>query len=148
MRAAALLTAAALGLAAFGCGGSSDEGSTATLGTTSAASLGYTKGLSGAERDAAAAVADYNAAIVNGDGTHICELTSRSEGQLKSCQENLGAIFDPTKSKKQPNWHLDSVTVSGKQAKITLKAPGAKPEFFTLVKDGGQWKILVVTNQH
>ncbi len=71
MRAAALLTAAALGLAAFGCGGSSDEGSTVTVGTTSAASLGYTKGLSGAERDAAAAVADYNAAIVNGDGTHI-----------------------------------------------------------------------------
>jgi hypothetical protein len=37
--------------------------------------------------------------------------------------------------------------VSGRQAEITLKAPGAKPEFFTLVKDGGQWKILVVTNQ-
>jgi hypothetical protein len=39
------------------------------------------------------------------------------------------------------------VKVSGKQAKITLKAPAAKPEFFTLVNDGGQWKILVVTNQ-
>jgi hypothetical protein len=145
VRAAALLTAAVLGLAVFGCGGS-DE-STATVGNVTPASLGYTKGLSGAERDAAAAVADYNAAIVNGDGTHICELTSRSEDALKACEENLGAVFDPTKSKKQPDWHLDSVKVSGKQAKITLKAPGAKPEFFTLVNDGGQWKILVVTNQ-
>jgi hypothetical protein len=143
VRAAALLTAAALGLAAFGCGGS-DEG-TATVGTTTPASLGYTKGLSGAERDAAAAVADYNAAILNGDGARICELTSRSEKALEICKETLASTFEPKEA--QPRRRLSAIEVHGRQARVTLTAPSARPVYFTLVNDGGQWKIVVVSNQ-
>jgi hypothetical protein len=143
VRAAALMTAAALGLAAFGCGGS-DEG-TATVGTTTPASLGYTKGLSGAKRDAAAAVADYNAALLNGDGERICELTSRSEKALAVCKDNLASTFEPQGA--QPRRHVSAIELQGRRARVTLTAPPAKPVYFTLVNDGGQWKILVVSNQ-
>jgi hypothetical protein len=146
VRAATLLAAAALSAAIAGCGGSGgDTASTASTPATTPASLGYTQGRQGAERAATAAVATYDAAIRNGDGRTICGLTSRTKKALAACRDTLAATFHPRG--KQPDFHVSSVRVSGRHAVVTLKAPGAKPVYYTLVRDGGVWKILVVTNQ-
>ena len=146
MRLTAPLLAAVLAAAIAGCGGSGGESTTqAPPPATTPQSLGYTQGRHGAERAVTAAVATYDAAIRSGDGKTVCRLTSRTERALKICRQTLAGTLQP--EGRQPDYRVASVSVSGRNAKVTLRAKGEKPVFYTLVRDGGEWKVLVVTNQ-
>ena len=145
MRFAAPLVAAALAVAFAGCGSGGETTAQAPPPTTTPQSLGYTQGRHGAERAVTAAVATYDAAIRSGDGKTVCTLTSRTERALKICRQTLAGTLHP--KGKQPDYRVASVSVNGSNGKVTLRAKGEKPVFYTLVKVGGEWKILVVSNQ-
>jgi hypothetical protein len=146
VRLGAVLVAAVLAAAVAGCGGSGGETtSQAPPPTTTPQSLGYTKGYQGAKRGAVAAVAAYIAALRSGDGKTICTLTSRTDKALQVCRQTLAGTFHP--QGKQPDYHVAAVNAGGSHASVTLAAANAKPVYFTLARAGGEWKILVVSNQ-
>jgi hypothetical protein len=146
VRLGAVLVTAALAAAVAGCGGGGGEStSQAPPPTTTAQSLGFTKGYHGAKRGAVAAVAAYVAALRSGDGKTICTLTSRTDKALQVCRQTLAGTFHP--QGKRPDYRVAAVNASGSRASVTLAAATAKPVYFTLVRTGGEWKILVVSNQ-
>lgn len=123
-------------LALAGCGGDSDE-------TTATTNLGFTDGLSGQERQVAAAVEEYVVAFQAGDVERICELTSRTEAAQSNCEETLPEF----KPRGLPRFELGKVVVSGRHARTRLIAQDGQgsPTLVRLVRVDGDWKILVVS---
>ena len=136
--AAAAIAISCVALAPTACGGSDEET------TAPAADLGFTKGLSGEEREAAATAEAYVAATAAGDGGAICELTSTDEGALEQCQADLSESFSPA---EQPRFTVESVRVKGDRATVILSADepeNARDTLFRLTRIDDEWKVLVV----
>lgn len=137
--AAALLIVVALVLASCGGDGGTDE-------TTATTPQDLTAGLSGQERQAAAAIEAYVAAFDSGDPERICPLTSRTDAALERCKDTLPEFHPPHPT---PPLMVRSIEVHGSRAKATTgpRSGNGKPVYFQLQRVDGEWKVVVASLQ-